>query len=60
MNLLLAVSQLDPTLRMVFFLVALVLFILAAVGVGLGRVNLIAAGLGFFAFPFFWDALAAS
>lgn len=60
MTYLLAVSAMDPTIKMVFFLVALILFILAAWGVGVGRVNLIAAGLASFTIPFFWDALAAS
>jgi len=54
------VSGLDPTLRMVFFAAALVLFALAAVGWSWGKVQMMALGLAFFTFPFFWDALAAS
>jgi hypothetical protein len=55
-----AVSALDPTLRMIFFAAALVLFALGAVGYSWGKVQLVAAGLALFTFPFFWDALAAS
>jgi hypothetical protein len=55
-----AVSGLDPTLRMIFFAVALVLFALAGVGYTWGKVQMLALGLAFFTFPFFWDALAAS
>jgi hypothetical protein len=55
-----AVSGLDPTLRMIFFAVALVLFALAGVGYTWGKVQMMALGLAFFTFPFFWDALAAS
>ena len=55
---LLAVSALDPTLRMIILAVAVVLFALAAFGYERGRVSFVAAGLALFAFPFFWDALA--
>lgn len=57
---LLAVSQLDPTLRMIFLGAAVALFALAAFGYTWGKVSLIAGGLALFAFPFFWDALAAT
>jgi hypothetical protein len=56
----LAVSALDPTLRMIFFAAALALFALGAVGYTWGKLQLMAAGLALFTFPFFWDALAAS
>ena len=55
-----AVGGLDPTLRMIFFAIALVLFAVAGVGYSWGKVHLIALGLAFFTLPFFWDALAAS
>jgi hypothetical protein len=51
---------LDATWKMIFFGVAVVLFVLAAIGYQRGKVSFLAAGLGCFAFPFFWDALAAS
>lgn len=57
---LLAVSPLDPTVRMLFLGAAVLLFVLAAVGLERGRVSFVAAGLAAFAFPFFWDALAAT
>ena len=57
---LLAVSELDPTLRMIFFGAAVVVFALAAFGYSWGKVSMVAAGLGLFVFPFFWDALAAT
>jgi hypothetical protein len=56
----LAVNAMDPTLKMIFYGIAVVLFILAAVGYQRGKVSFMAAGLAAFAFPFFWDALAAS
>jgi hypothetical protein len=56
----LAVNAMDPTLKMIFYAVAVALFILAAVGYQRGKVSFMAAGLAAFVFPFFWDALAAS
>ena len=56
----LAVNAMDPTLKMIFYAVAVVLFVLAAIGYQRGKVSFMAAGLAAFAFPFFWDALAAS
>lgn len=57
---LLAVEPMDPTVKMIFFGVATAVFVLAALGYSWGKVSLIAGGLALFAFPFFWDALAAS
>jgi hypothetical protein len=37
-----------------------ILFVLASFGYERGRVSFVAAGLAAFAFPFFWDALAAT
>ncbi|MGH9232069.1 MAG: hypothetical protein ACRD0R_01845 [Acidimicrobiales bacterium] len=56
----LAVNAMDPTLKMIFYGIAVVLFILAAIGYQRGKVSFMAAGLAAFVFPFFWDALAAS
>ena len=56
---LLAVSALDPTLRMIILAAAVILFALASFGYERGRISFVAAGLALFAFPFFWDALAA-
>jgi hypothetical protein len=56
----LAVSQMDPVVQGIFFLVALVLFALAAFLVAFDRVNVVALGLAFFAVPFMWNAFAAS
>lgn len=55
-----AVDAMDPTLKMIFFAIAVILFVLAAVGYQRGKVSFMAAGLAAFVFPFFWDALAAS
>jgi hypothetical protein len=55
-----AVEAMDPTLKMIFYAIAVVLFVLAAAGYQRGKVSFMAAGLAAFAFPFFWDALAAS
>jgi hypothetical protein len=57
---LLAIDALDPTVRMIFLAVAVILFVLAAFGYERGKVSFVAAGLAAFAFPFFWDALAAT
>jgi hypothetical protein len=40
------------TLRLVLLVVAVVLFAIAAVGIGASRVNLVALGLAFFAAAF--------
>lgn len=55
---LLAVELMDPTIRMIFYAAAVVLFVLAAIGYERGKVSFVAAGLAAFVFPFFWDALA--
>lgn len=57
---LLALALMDPTVQGIFFLVAVVLFVLAAFAVTFERVNLIALGLAFFAFVFMWNAFAAT
>jgi hypothetical protein len=54
----LAVALMDPTIKMLFFGGAVVLFVLAAIGYERGKVSFLAAGLAAFVFPFFWDALA--
>ena len=55
----LAVDVLDPTLRMILLALALVLFVLGAVGYSWGKVQLVSAGLAVITFTWFWDALAA-
>jgi hypothetical protein len=54
-----AVSEMDATVRALILGVAVALFALAALGFERGRISFVAAGLAAFAFPFFWDALAA-
>jgi hypothetical protein len=54
-----AVAVMDPTIKMIFYAVAVALFVLAAIGYERGKVSFVAAGLAAFVFPFFWDALAA-
>jgi len=56
----LAVEPMDATVRMIFFAVAVALFVLATAGYRRGDVSFLGAGLAAFAFPFFWDALAAT
>jgi hypothetical protein len=53
-----AIAVMDPTIKMIFYAAAVVLFALAAIGFERGRVSFVAAGLAAFVFPFFWDALA--
>jgi hypothetical protein len=55
----LAISSMDPTVQGIFFLIAVVLFVIAAV---LARpafwACLVAAGLAFATFVFCWNAFA--
>jgi hypothetical protein len=53
-----AVAVMDPTIKMIFYAAAVVLFVLAAIGFERGKISFVAAGLAAFVFPFFWDALA--
>jgi hypothetical protein len=55
----LAVANMNPTIKMLFYAVAVAIFVLAAIGYERGKVSFVAAGLAVFVFPFFWDALAA-
>ncbi len=56
----LAISSMSPTVQAIFWGLAVVCFILAAVGVAIGKVELVAAGLALFAFVWFWSALATA
>ena len=56
----LAISVLDPTVRMLFFGAAVVLLVLASIGFERGKLSFMALGLALFVFPFFWDALAVT
>jgi hypothetical protein len=55
---LLAVSEMDATVQMLFYGAAVVFFVIGAIGYSWGKVSLVAAGLACFAFPTFWHALA--
>lgn len=57
---LLAVETMDPTLVMIFYAIAVVCFVAAAVGYVWGKVSLVGLGLAFYVFPQFWNALARS
>lgn len=55
----------DPVLRGIFFLVAVVLFVIDGVPAAASRgrvtsLGLTALGLAFFVVPFMWDAFAAA
>lgn len=57
----LAISQMDPTVQGILFLVAVVLFVVAAVFARPAVwACLVAAGLAFAFFVFCWNAFAAS
>lgn len=56
---LVAISSMSPTVQGILYLIAVVCFVLAAVGVS-ARVDLVATGLAFFAFVFMWQAFASS
>lgn len=47
------------TWDMIFFIVAFILFVAAAIGLVANRINLMAAGLAFFALPFVIAAVQA-
>ncbi len=56
----LALDTLDPTVQGILFLVAVILFVIAAI---ISRAELgwlVPAGLAFFSFVFMWQAFAAS
>lgn len=57
-----ALSTMDPTIQGIFFLVAVVLFVIAAFAYAFPavKINLIALGLAFTVFVFMWNAFAAS
>ncbi len=52
-------EPLEPVVQGILYLVALVLFVLAAVNV-VTRVSLVAAGLSFFTVPWVWNSFAAA
>lgn len=56
---LLAVNELDPVISFALYLIAIILFVLAAFNVP-ARIGLMALGLAFFAAPFCFNALAAA
>ena len=54
-------DPLEPVVKGILFLVALVLFIIAAFAPpSTGKWNLVAAGLAFFTVSFMWDSFAAA
>lgn len=55
----LALAAMDPTVMGILFLIATVLFVLAAFNTA-ARWNLVAAGLSFCAFVWMWTAFAAA
>ena len=51
----------DPTWQGIFFLVAVILFVVAGLGSWRGgAINFVAFGLAFFSFVFMWQAFAAT
>jgi hypothetical protein len=60
---LLALEAMEPVLQGIFFLVAVILFVIAAFSGYRAypwHTGLVALGLAFFAFPFMWNAFAAA
>jgi hypothetical protein len=55
----LAISAMDPVLAGIFFLIATILFVLAAINVA-SRIGLVALGLAFCAAVWCWQAFAAA
>lgn len=56
----LALSAMDPVVAGIFFLIAVVLFVLAAIGVVAWKINLVALGLAFCAFVWMWERFASA
>jgi hypothetical protein len=56
----LAIEPMSATLRMIFYGVAVLLFLLASIGYSRGKVSFLGAGAAAFAFVSFWNALAAT
>lgn len=56
----LAIETMSPEVAAAFYGLAVVAFALCAFGVVLGRVGLLCLGAALFAFPSFWNSLAAS
>jgi hypothetical protein len=58
----LAIDTLDATAQWIIYLAAMILFVLAALGVQPrdSKVSLVGFGLAVFTFPLFWNNLAAS
>lgn len=56
----LALETLSAGWQAVFYGIAVVLFVLAALGARVPRINLVAAGLAFAFFPAFWNNLAGA
>lgn len=54
----LAIATMSAEMQAIFFGLAVICFALAAFGAAFGRVSLVALGLMFFAFVFFWNELA--
>lgn len=57
---LLALEAMDPTVQAVFYLVAVILAVLAAFGVTAGRAELFPLAFAAFVVPFAWNAFAAA
>lgn len=58
--LLLALEAMDPTAQAVFYLVAVILAVLAAFGVTAGRAALFPLAFAAFVIPLCWNAFAAA
>jgi hypothetical protein len=56
----LALAPMSAGGMVVFFLAALICFLLAAFAVAAGKINLVALGLGFVTFVWLWNAAAAT
>lgn len=53
-------ALMDNTVRGIFFLIAIILFLISAAAQDrVPRVGMVALGLAFFVVPFCWDAFAA-
>lgn len=55
-----AISAMSASVQAVFYLIAVVLFVLAGLAVSVRKMNLIGFGLACFVFVFMWNAFAAA
>jgi hypothetical protein len=55
-----AITTMSSSVQGIFFLIAVVCFVVAGLSIAPGKANLMAFGLAFFTFVWMWNAFAAA